>query len=198
MAKSSANTQKQHVDIFRKSLLRKRCKALPGAVYIPFCGDGDLAVAHFDTRHIYGADIDPACVLNAQIRLPNADIRIGDCDGWLFPDVKTPFACADFDAYVNPYKSLIAFWTNAQKRKRIVLFGTDGMRQRIKRAKVVRTLPQGKEFPSPDWRKCFNFWWTQTVLPFLIDTIRSYKVVEKMFYLRGPSGMLYWGIVAEK
>lgn len=37
--------QKQHVDAFRKIALRRELLryAVPGAAYVPFCGDGDIA-----------------------------------------------------------------------------------------------------------------------------------------------------------
>lgn len=129
-----------------------------------------------------------------------AVIRVADCNDWPFPDVAEPFAVADFDAYANPYPALVAFWANAVKARRIVLFGTDGMRYRINRAHVLRTLPGGESMPAPGlaWRGQFNFWWTKHVLPFLASTVAPYRIVQKSFYLRGTVGMLYWGVVLEK
>lgn len=173
---------------------------MPGAAYVPFIGDGDLAVAHYADRLTYGADIDPERVKTARGRLPSADIREADCDGWPFAGITEPFAIADFDAYANPYKSLVAFWANAEKCKRIVLFGTDGMRYRIKRARVLRSLPEGTETPSPglSWRGQYNFWWTKHVLPYLASLLTPWKIREKMSYTRGAVGVLYWGLVASR
>lgn len=115
------------------------------------------------------------------------------------PHVPTiqPFAVADFDAYSNPYRSLAAFWTHAPKARRVVLFGTDGLRQAIVRKKQVKELPSGQGKDDPGWRKQYNSWWIGHVLPYLTGLLRPYKIVKKLAYLRG-GGMLYWGLVVEK
>lgn len=201
MAGSSANIQKQHVDLFRKSLLRKNLlrKAASGAAYVPFIGDGDLAIAHYSDRKIYGADLDAQRVETARRRLMGSEIRCANCDNWPFLGVDEVFAVADFDAYANPYKSLAAFWSNANKTKRLVIFGTDGMRYRIKRAKVIRSLPDGAESKptGQEWRMQYNFWWTKYVLPWLSNLVAPYRITMKQSYLRGTVGMLYWGIVCD-
>lgn len=188
--------------MFRKVALRKRLcsKAMPGPAYVPFIGDGDLAVQCYRGRKVYGADIDAGRVATARVRLPGADIRQADCDDWPFPEVREPFAVADFDAYANPYKSLVAFWENATKARRVVLFGTDGLRYRIKRSRVLSRLPDGEETPAHGqaWRAQFNFWWAKHVLPFLTKTISPYRITQAFSYLRGAIGMLYWGVVAER
>ena len=53
--------QKQHVDIHRKLLLRRSLltHAVEGAVYVPFCGDGDIAAGLYRGRTVYAADLDP-------------------------------------------------------------------------------------------------------------------------------------------
>ena len=53
------NGQRQHVDMYRKVLLRRRLlrKAVDGAVYVPFIGNGYLAVELYQDRRIYGADL---------------------------------------------------------------------------------------------------------------------------------------------
>lgn len=165
---------------------------------MPFVGDGDLAVAHYATRPIYGADLDPARVATAQARLPGAVLRVADCDGWPFPDVTTPFAIADFDAYANPYRGLAAFWPVAARTRRIVLFGTDGLRMRIARGQVLKSLPSGAETPASGvvCRAQYNFWWARHVVPWLTALVAPARITTKRFYLRGM-GQLYWGVVVE-
>lgn len=196
------NTQKQHVDIYRKVLLRKRlCSDLPpGAAYVPFLGDGDLALTCYAGRAVYGADIDSARVETARSRLPASSVlRVADCDHWPFPLAIEPFAVADFDAYTNPYLALVAFWANAAKAKRLALFGIDGLRYRIKREHILRSLPSGAESPAPGqaWRAQFNFWWIRQVLPFIARTVSPYRIIKKMSYLPGGGGMLYYGLVVQ-
>src|SRR3990172_3658740 len=132
-------SQKQHVDIHRKLLLRRNLlrHALPGAAYVPFVGDGDIALELYNERQIYAADIDPERVRTAEGRLAAAEIRVADCDSYPFPDIQEPIALADFDAYNNPYKALASFWPKARRTPRLVLFGTDGMRQAIIRNKIT-------------------------------------------------------------
>lgn len=153
-------------------MLRQRVlrKAVPGATYLPFIGDGDLAVACHTKSRLFGADLDPVRVRRAQSRLPDATIIHADCTSWPFPGLTDRFAVADFDAYCNPYPAIVAFWTHARKCSRVVLFGTDGFRQRIKRGKVLKQLPEGTETRAPGqtFRPQYNFWWAQHVVPFLL------------------------------
>ena len=55
-------TQKQHVDIQRKLKLRRtlmeKLGTTDGAYYIPFIGEGDIAVELYRDKMIYGADIE--------------------------------------------------------------------------------------------------------------------------------------------
>lgn len=191
--------QKQHVDLYRKRLLRARLlkRALPGAVYVPFCGDGDLAVSHYQDRPIFAADLDSQRVELARSRLPGATVLVADCDGWPFPGCQEMFAVADLDAYANPYKALVAFWANARKADKLVVFGTDGLRQRIGRGGVLKTLPSGAETKAPlaECRRQYNFWWQRYVLPFIRQTVAPYKVHSHLGYLR--RSMLYWGVILE-
>lgn len=182
------NAQRQHVLFFRKELQRKRMLrwAPPGPVYVPFIGDGDLAVKLYKDRPIYGADIDPKRVATAQSRL-KGDIRVGDCDEWLFPDVKVKFAMADFDAYDHPYPAFEAFWQNAQKLDRLVMFFTDGHRQAILRL-GIHVLPDGRtEYPAHVYEKQLrNYsYLTDYVWPYLEDFMGpQWKILERMRYAR--------------
>jgi hypothetical protein len=187
----------QHVDRFRKDLLRAALvpHALPGPVYAPFCGEGDLAVSCYPGRRIYGADLDDARVATAQARLPGSVFRVADCDGWPFPDATAPFAIADFDAYANPYPSLAAFWAEAPKLDRLVLFGTDGLRQGLSRRNMTAVLPSGAMTPATiaEARRQFNTWWAGVVLPYLRTALAPWRITTSRFYIRGR-GQLYWGV----
>ena len=107
-------TQKQHVDIQRKIKLRQqlleKAGTLPGACYIPFIGEGDIAVALYSDKKIYGADIDPAMVKKAQKLLPNSEIIEADCDQFPFNKKTATFNLADFNAYSYPYYSFRSFF----------------------------------------------------------------------------------------
>lgn len=142
------------------------------------------------------ADLDPERVHKAQGRLPSASIKVGNCNSWLFGLIDEPFSIADFDAYSNPYPAFVSFWLLANKANRIILFGTDGQRQRIKRSKCTKRLPDGAETPATmiEYRTQYNFWWKRFVLPFLEITIAPYRIIRSVFYIR--QDMLYWGVVA--
>lgn len=176
--------------LLRKRLLRY---AVDGAAYVPFIGDGDLSAILYADRFVYGADLDPARVATAQARLKTADIRVFDCNGWPFAGVEATFAVADLDAYANPYPALLSFWSNANKAERVIVFGTDGRRQRCKRSKVVPTFPDGET--QGEWRRTYNSWWRRHVLPFVASTIAPYRIVAQSCYLR--KDMLYWGMVCD-
>ncbi len=195
-------THKQHVDVHRKLLLRRQLltalKDKTGAIYVPFIGDGDIAVELYTGMRIYGADLDPARVETARGRLPGAVLRVADCDAWPFPDIEAPFVAADFDAYSYPYDSFRAFWFKADKAKRLALFFTDGQRQVVIRNHLWRE-PSGETVVEKDLtrrRQTFNFWWSRHVLPWFTETVKPYRVIRETHYLR--HWMLYWGAVIER
>jgi hypothetical protein len=201
--KIAASTGKaQHVDLHRKILLRRDllASASEGAFYVPFIGDGDIAVELYSGRTIYGADLDPERVATAAKRLPGSTVRVFDCDAWPFPDVEEPFALADLDSYSNPYKALVSFWQNAKLADRVVIFGTDGMlnANRDSRTRILVPLPRSgvKEGTLSQRRHQRSTWWVETVLPFLEKTLASYRISQQMHYLRYD--MLYWGVVVER
>lgn len=191
--------QKQHVEIHSKLALRRRLcsNAAEGAVYVPFVGDGDIAAQLYSDRRIYAADVDPARAANARRVLPSADIRVADCNGWPFPDTKDEFAIADLDAYSNPYQSLRAFWRAANKAQRVILFGTDGMRQAIKRNVSTIELPSGKltKLTITEARAQYNYWATRHIRPWLEAELKPWRIREYVFYLRRD--IVYWGARVE-
>lgn len=194
--------QQQHVEGHRKVALRRRLlsHAGAGAAYVPFIGDGDLAVELYQGRDIFGADRDPARVDTAKSRLPTAMVIKADCDRWPFPGRDLPpIALADFDAYAYPYDSFRAFWQHAPKASRLVLFFTDAQHFAFKRSPSFR-LPDGtkrrrKDLPLSEQRALDNFYWTKVLKPWLAGAVAPYRVVETAHYLR--KDMLYWGCVID-
>jgi hypothetical protein len=153
VAQTHSVIAKQHVDFFRKTLSRKRLLRweAPGAAYVPFIGDGDIAVELYGDRRIYGADIDADRTAVAASRLPTADIRVADCDQWVFRGLKDPIAVADFDAYGNPYKGFNDFWKLAPKADRLLVFFTDGQGLNIE-WKGRWHHPSGEECFAPGYK----------------------------------------------
>ena len=201
MVMMPTSEQKQHVDLFRKVMIRRRIlrEALPGPVYVPFCGDGDIAKELYADRQVYAADLDAGRTCNLQSTIPAAVVRTADCDVWPFADLDPPaFAVCDFDAYSHPYASFRAFWESAPKREKLALFFTDGHRQGIIRTKWLIT-PDGTHRKLDDIserRKAYNFYFRSIVLPWFVQYVEPWKVIKTQSYLRGSS-MLYWGAVVE-
>ena len=88
---SPLSVQKQHGEHpARKMWLRRAVLAEvgDGAAYVPFIGSGDIPLACYPERTIYGIDLDPARVADARAALAFASVIVGDCDeGWPFPGV---------------------------------------------------------------------------------------------------------------
>ena len=198
---SSGATQAQHVDLYRKLLLRRKLlsHAIPGAVYVPFIGDGDIAAECYADRNIYGADLDAARVATASKRLKDSKIIVANCDGWPFPKVNDTFSVADFDSYSDPYASFRAFWKNADRADRLVLFFTDGHRQAIHRLKIYIAFDGSKEshLDTARYRTIYNTYYPRFVKPAFVKHIGpDWGIVKDMMYLRRD--MLYWGCVIER
>lgn len=200
-----AVTQKQHVDLYRKVLLRKRLlrRAVPGAAYVPFIGDGDLAHLLYSGRKVYGADIDPKRVYNATGQLPLSSMIVeADCDLWPFQGLTDPIAVADFDAYADPYTSFRAFWAEAPKVDRLMLFFTDGLPQAVIRTTVPRhTRLDGKvemidNADTDRKRTIYHQYFSRFVWPFFCDYVKPWHVIDKMRYRR--ASVLYWGVCIER
>ena len=194
--------QKQHVDLFRKISLRKnligKVGDLTGAFYIPFIGDGDIAVKLYRDHKIYGADLDADCVKTAKKRLPGAEILQANCDTFPFVGIDIEYSLADFDAYAYPYKSFREFWQSARLTSPCVLFFTDGEKQAIMRAGHW-TMPDGKKnfIKGTDARRViFNKYWTGTILPWFTQYIKPWRIVETFKYSR--KWQFYWGAIIEK
>jgi hypothetical protein len=193
--------QKQHVEMYRKVLLRKRLLrwAPAGAVYVPFIGDGDIADVLYRDRTIYGADLDHNRVEFAQERFPGQEIKVADCDSWPFPHLTDTFAIADFDAYAEPYISFRSFWGQAQKADRLVMYFTDGRRQGLERTGHW-TRPDGQKLYLPPRSGAkslvFTRYLSAYIWPWFDDHIKPWRVLERYRYLRGM--MVYWGVAIER
>lgn len=209
-AHHSSDIAKQHADLFRKVALRKRLLrwATDGGAYVPFIGDGDIAVELYADRQVYGADIDADRTAVAEMRLPTAEVRVADCDFWTFRGLKDRIALADFDAYANPYKGFNDFWLKAPKRDRLVLFFTDGQGLNIE-FKGRWTDPRGVIHEAPGFvtnqhagdvnvrRSTWAFWYSRHVWPWFIELLDGkWRVIDKFRYTRGV--MLYWGVAIER
>lgn len=194
--------QKQHVDLHRKLGQRRRLLDLvgDGAAYVPFCGDGDIAVEIYGTREVWAADLDPDRVNVAAGRL-NGRVVVADCDEWPFDGETTPpFAVADLDSYAYPYHAFRAWWANADKADTVAVFFTDGQPQAIHRTSNW-TTPQGDKATFADlneMRRTYNAYWSKTVRPWLDDACGpEWVVVKTEKYLRAGN-MLYWGCVLSR
>ena len=199
-AESSHGAQQQHVDLYRKIILRRKMFALaePGAVYVPFIGDGDIAAQVYTDRRIYGADIDAKRVATARARFKRVTIIKADCNRWPFPEVTARFAVADFDSYSDPYASFRSFWQHAKKMNHLILFFTDGHRQMIKRSGNF-TRPDGvhiNNLPISERRMVYNFYFPRHILPWFKEFIQPYQIVKVMNYYRRD--MIYWGAAIEQ
>ncbi len=195
--------QKQHVDIKRKLTLRQtlidKAGSLPGAAYIPFIREGDIAAALYREKRIYGADIKPAMVKKAKARLPDANIIKADCDQYPFPKGTATFTLADFDSYSYPYQSFRSFFEGAKIGSQCILIFTDGQRQAIIRTGHY-TTPGGEKKhlkTKTEKREVYNFYFNKTILPWFKEYIKPWHIVYITKYLRGPN-LMYWGAVISK
>lgn len=195
--------QKQHVEPHRKRALRAELlkSAMPGDVFLPFCGDGDIAADLYADRDLVAIDIDPARIATISARLPRPGSRFltSSADSWPGGDADSrTYAVADFDSYSEPYPAFRDFWKHARKTDRLVLFFTDGHRQGIIRTHNLHA-PDGtkrKIATTNEARALFNSYWTKTIEPWFVRFVKPWRVARTFKYLRG--GMLYWGAVVEK
>lgn len=173
----------------------------PGAAYVPFCGDGDIAVELYSDRRIYAADLDADRVAAARVALPeSATVVVADCDSWPFAGSELdPIAVADFDAYVYPYEALRAWWSaSAPMADRVAIFGTDGELQATQRRSQGR-MPDGprrSRLATNERRSLQSVWWSRYVRPYLCELLEAggLSVLADSKYLR-LGHQLYWGVV---
>ena len=211
-------TQQQHISIERKLGLRKRLLSTlkqPGDAYVPFIGDGDIAVALYGDRDIWGVDNDYDRIMTANRQLSNISrvgknryhsLAVGDADQWQFGTGRHQwsglhgFAVADFDAYSYPYDSFRAFWTEAPKAPKVSLFFTGAQRQTMLLNGTYKH-PDGVEITIPASEvqgraKAMRFYFQKTCPAWLKEYIKPWRVTSTAFYNR--SNMLYWGANVSK
>ncbi len=192
--------KKQHVELRRKLWLRTKLlpRAGPGAAYVPYIGEGDIADALYRERTICGADINAKRIDTANARLPGATLMVADCERWPFSrEDPPPFSIADFDAYGNPYVSFKAFWEHAPKVFPLVVFFTDGLKMNQVMQNVVYDVAEDTWSPATltEKRTQHNFWLQRAIIPWVNALIAPHTIREKAQYLRYH--MVYWGIVIE-
>ena len=200
---SPSSVQKQHGEHpARKMWLRRAVLAEvgDGAAYVPFIGSGDIPLACYPERTIYGIDLDPARVADARAALAFASVIVGDCDeGWPFPGVDdtscyatltpTPIPTARFE----PSGSTLA-------RRKLGLLGTDAQMQQH---------GLNAYFRHPDSRSVHNVlpkdrsrtratYWVRLIKPWLAALVApdGYSIIMTKHFER--AGMHYWGAVAKR
>jgi hypothetical protein len=192
--------QHQHVEYFRKMLLRRRLLhwSLPGTVYVPFIGDGDLAVELYPDRKVLGADIDQERVDVAASRI-NGQSRIiqADCNDWPFPGARDHFAVGDFDPYADPYPSFTSWWENTRRKKRLVVTFTDGVHVGVTYSGNW-TKPDGTKLwlPVEERAGAYQHYLSKHVWPWFEGYIKPYQMAHQMCYRRGL--VVYWGAVLRR
>ena len=194
MEPSINSTQKQHVDLYKKLLLRKQLlrHAVDGACFVPYCGDGDIASKVYSGRKCVGVDIDEKKIAHAKQTMPDNEWYVGDVEKWDKRWGTHRYCIADFDAYNDPYKAFKIFWQNATTTQQVVLLFTDGLRQSIIRSRIFR----GHKIASlNEQRKMYNMYFP-IALRIVTDIMHGTDILKKTFYLRYH--MLYWGIVIKR
>lgn len=195
--------QKQHVDPHRKIGLRNRLiKAagqLPaGAIYVPFCGDGDLAVDCYLPlgREIFACDLDVERVKTCRSRLPGHEVVEADADSFPFAGQQRRYAIADFDSYSYPYAAFRSWWDAGLATSPCVVFFTDGQCQPMMRTGAYTSFAGEKVTPDglADQRAAYNAYFTSIVLAALEEHVKPWRIVTTEKYLRG-AWMLYWGAI---
>lgn len=198
---ATAPKQHQAGAYHRKILLRRQLLrfAKPGAAYVPFIGDGDIAVDVYGGRKVYGADMDQARARIAGGRLAGSEVRVADCNGWPFAGRKLQqLALADFDPYRNPYIGFRAFWDAKPKlASTFCIVFTDGQRQALMRVGKWEH-PDGSQVEGTlnERRAIFHAYLSGQVWPWFAEYVKPWEVVHKVRYMHG--WMVYWGAVLRK
>lgn len=186
----------QNKDIRRKLRLRQELvlRASDGAVYVPFCGDGEMAEAYAG-RAIYAADIDQKRVETFRKRFPDARVKAADVNKeFPFSESDTIYSIADFDAWDYPYDALRLFLSAAQTTDRLVIFITDGMFQAITRKRTARD-PDGTPILGSQCRSVQKYL-SDFVLTYLRKILSPRTIREESHFT--INDMIYLGIVAAR
>lgn len=189
--------------LMRRRMMRWALRDRGLGAYVPFIGDGDIVA---DMRWdriwtVYGADLDAKRVATAQERLQGAVVRAADCDTWPFAGEQIePIALADFDAWIEPYASFRAFWAEAPKADRLVLFFTDGRRKGAARSGSW-TKPDGSKVALEGREKArvANTYLTKHVWPWFDDLVgldAEWHLLERFRYM--GAGMVMHSVAMER
>ena len=207
---SPSSVQKQHGEHpARKMWLRRAVLAEvgDGAAYVPFIGSGDIPLACYPERTIYGIDLDPARAAVARASLASATVIAGDCDeGWLFSSIDDIFALCDADAYTYPYAVIRAFWKHARKADAVGILGTDAQMLAHGLSAYFRH-PDGHSVHNvltKDRSRTLSTYWARLIKPWLAALVEpdGYSItMMKHFVGAGVGGrnrVHYWGLVAKR
>ena len=174
--------------------------ASPGACYLPFVGEADIAAQVNQGRPLYGADLEADRIAVAQKRFPEAKLVVANCDQFPFRGEAVNWAVADFDSYAYPYAGFRKFWLYARHlcASPFVLFFTDAQRQAISRGAPGFRLPGGKTAKlTPATRKdAYDRYFDSIVRPWFGAFIRPWRVVRVEQATAGM--MLYWGAIVRR
>ena len=200
---SPLSVQKQHGEHpARKMWLRRAVLAEvgDGAAYVPFIGSGDIPLACYPERTIYGIDLDPARVADARAALAFASVIVGDCDeGWPFPGVDdtscyatltpTPIPTARFE----PSGSTLArrmqwgYWARMVRCSSMA-----SMRTFATQTVVLSTMCSRRT------GRTRATYWVRLIKPWLAALVApdGYSIIMTKHFER--AGMHYWGAVAKR
>lgn len=211
--RDGANVTFQHVEMYRKLLLRRQLLQLagdpPGAAAVPFCGDGDLTAELYADRTLYAVDFDPARTATFQTRFPDANVHTGDADKvWPWGSDAAELAVIDLDAWAYPYDTWRSITARHPLAPVVVVVFTDGEKGTIQRNGIWRT-PDGVKHTAnighslkPDTsvtRKVHAEWVSKTLRPWIAAEAPRLGFEPPWLvrsYLRRH--MVYWGAVLER
>lgn len=201
--------RKQNVSIDRKTRLRRRVitslaryDAPPvTAAYLPFCGDGDMALSGvYGDRLLLASDLDAARVETFTGRFPDADARVADCDrSYPWGGDTPPLSIIDADAYSYPYAAFRVAWEQGNLADHLALFFTDAQKQSVIRNTHWRRFGADRTEKVDDLkerRRIFNLYLRRYVRPEFEEYLKPWRVSDVKFYNRGQ--MVYWGCLAHR
>lgn len=112
-------------DLPVKLALRREFPAA-GAIWLPYCGFGEIMEAmEWDPARVYACDIDADAIAHWNATWPAAHAVVADAAKFRFP-AGVEFTCADIDPYSVPYKALAHFLSKARLAPSVVVALTDG------------------------------------------------------------------------
>lgn len=113
----------------RRTLAAKLELGESGAIYLPYCGDGELYAQveqWWPAERVYAADRDVGACRRFGERWPDAEVVTADVTKEVEFPPELEFVIADFDAYGSPHLAVERFKAQAQVAKRFGVAMTDG------------------------------------------------------------------------